>query len=143
MFLLTFLLSSVYILFLPCQESRFSKTLTVIKKIKVLHNYSLAHHFKIVVPGGTVVKNPSASAGDARDVGLILGRGISPGVGNGTPLHYSCLENPMDRGAWWAAVHGVTELVATEHAHRHTSTTFNFLFLFIPCSFFFFFSSSY
>ena len=111
------------------------------KKIKVLHNYSLAHHFKIIVPGGTVVKNPSASTGDARDVGLILGWGISPGVGNGTPLHYSCLENPMDRGAWWAAVHGVTELVATEHAHTHTSTTFNFLFLFIPCCFFFFFLS--
>ena len=40
-----------------------------------------------------------------------------PGVGNGNPFHYSCLENPMDRGAWWATVHGVTELDTTEHIH--------------------------
>jgi len=52
-----------------------------------------------------VVKNPPANAGDT---GLILGQG-SPGEGNGSPLQYSCLENYMDRGAWQAAVHGVTE----------------------------------
>ena len=51
-------------------------------------------------PGDTVVKNPPANAGDARDTGSIPGSGRSPGVGNGTPLQYSCLENPMDRGAW-------------------------------------------
>ena len=56
-----------------------------------------------------VVKNPPANAGDARDAGLILGSGRSPGEGNGNPLQYSCLENPMDRGAWGAAVHGVTK----------------------------------
>ena len=56
-----------------------------------------------------MVKNPPAKAGDARDVGLILGLGRSPGVGNGTQLQYSCLENPMDAGAWCAAVHGVTK----------------------------------
>ena len=56
-----------------------------------------------------VVKNPSVNAGDARDVGLIPGSGISPGVGNGNTLWYSCLENAMDRGAWWAMVHGVTK----------------------------------
>ena len=50
--------------------------------------------------GSTVVKNPSANAGDARDTGLIPGLGRSPGAGNGYPLHYSCLKNPMDRGAW-------------------------------------------
>ena len=54
-----------------------------------------------------VVKNLTASAGDLRDVGLIPGLGRSPGEGNGNPLQYSCLENPMDRGAWWATVHGV------------------------------------
>ena len=54
-----------------------------------------------------VVKNPSASAGDTREAGSIPGSGRSPGEGNGNPFHYSCLENPMDRRAWWAAVHGV------------------------------------
>ena len=56
-----------------------------------------------------VVKNPTANAGDLRDVGLIPGLGRCPGEGNGNPLQYSCLENPMDRGAWWAIVHGVAK----------------------------------
>ena len=56
-----------------------------------------------------MVKNPPASAGDTGDVGLIPGSGRSPGEGHGNPLQYSCLENPKDRGAWWAAVHGVTK----------------------------------
>ena len=47
-------------------------------------------------------KEPAASAGDTRDAGLIPGWGRSPGGGQGTPLQYSCLENPMDREAWWA-----------------------------------------
>ena len=55
-------------------------------------------------PGGSVVKNLPANAGD---VGLISFLGRSPGEGNGNPLQYSCLENPMDRGAWWATVHEV------------------------------------
>ena len=50
-------------------------------------------------PGGEVVKNPLASAGDARDAGSIPGLGRSPGEGNGKPLQYSCLENSKDRGA--------------------------------------------
>ena len=54
-----------------------------------------------------VVKNLPANAGDTRDVGSISGSGKSPGEGNGNPLQYSCLENPMDRGAWWATVHKV------------------------------------
>ena len=57
------------------------------------------------------VKNPPANAGDARDVGSIPGSGRSPGVGNGTPLQYSCLRNPMDRGAWQATVQGVAKRV--------------------------------
>ena len=56
------------------------------------------------------VKNLPANAGDIRDVGSILGLGRSLGGGNGNPLQYSCLENPMDREAWWAAVHGVTKV---------------------------------
>ena len=51
-----------------------------------------------------VVKNLPANAGDIRDVGLIPESGRSPGGGHGNPLQYSCLENPMDRGAWWASV---------------------------------------
>ena len=54
-----------------------------------------------------VVKNPPANAGDARDVGLIPGWGRSPGGGN--PLQYSCLENSMDRVAWWAPVCGAAK----------------------------------
>ena len=54
-----------------------------------------------------VVKNSPANAEDIRDVGLILGRGRSPGGGNGNPLQYSCLQNPMDRGAWQATVYRV------------------------------------
>ena len=60
--------------------------------------------------GGSTVKNLPASTGDSGDTGLTLGLGRSPGRGNGKPLQYSCLENPMDRGAWQAIIHGVTEL---------------------------------
>ena len=56
-----------------------------------------------------VVKNPPADGGDIRDTGWIPGSGRSPGRGSGYPLQYSCLENPMDRGAWWATVHGVSK----------------------------------
>ena len=56
-----------------------------------------------------VVKNPPANAGDIRDTGSIPGSGRSPGGGHGNPLQYSCLENPMNRGAWWATVHRVTK----------------------------------
>ena len=54
-----------------------------------------------------MVKNPPANAGD---VGLIPGSGRSPGEGNGNPLQYSCLENPMDRGAWQTTVNGVARV---------------------------------
>ena len=60
-------------------------------------------------PGGSVVKNLPANAGDAKDVGSVPGSERSPGEENGNPLQYSCLENPMDRGAWWATVHGVAK----------------------------------
>ena len=56
-----------------------------------------------------MVKNPPASAGDIRDTGSIPGLERFPGEGNGNPLQYSCLGNPMDRGAWWAVVHGVAK----------------------------------
>ena len=56
-----------------------------------------------------LVKNPLANEGDTRDTGLILELERSPGVGNGNPLQYSCLENPIDRGAWQAMVSGIAE----------------------------------
>ena len=61
------------------------------------------------LPDGTVVKNPLANAGDSRDVSLISGSGRSAGEGNGYLLQCSCLENPRDGGAWWAAVYGITQ----------------------------------
>jgi len=56
-----------------------------------------------------VVKNPPANAGDVGDTASIPGSGRSPGERNGNPLQYSCLENPKNRGAWWATVHGVAK----------------------------------
>ena len=56
-----------------------------------------------------VEKNPPTNAGDVRDTGLNPALGGRPGGGHGNPLQYSCLENPMDRGPWWATVHGVAK----------------------------------
>ena len=67
-----------------------------------------------------MVKNLPANAGDTIDGGLTPGSGRSPRGGNGNPLQYSVLGNPMDRGAWWAAVHGGhKELAMTEHAIKN------------------------
>ena len=67
--------------------------------------YDITYMWNQVVP---VVKSLPANTGDTRDLGLIPGSGRSPGGRKGNPLQYSCLRNPMDRGAWWATVHGVT-----------------------------------
>ena len=64
-----------------------------------------------------VVKNSPANAGDIRDAGSIPGSGRSLGGGHGNPLQYSCLEKPMDRGAWWAAVCGVSKSRAQLKQH--------------------------
>ena len=77
-------------------------------------------------PGGSVVKNLPANAGD---VGSIPGSGRYPGVGNGNPLQYSCLENFMDRGAWWTTVHGAAELDRTERLHTHVCVLFHLAYL--------------
>ena len=75
---------------------------------------------KEVFPGGSEVK---ASACNMGDPGSIPGSGRSPGEGNGNPLQYSCLENSMDRGAWWATVHGVAK-----SRTRLSDLTFTFTF---------------
>ena len=56
-----------------------------------------------------MIKNPPSKAGDIRDMGSIPGSGRSLGGGNGNPLQYSCLENPMVRGVWWATVHRIAQ----------------------------------
>ena len=91
-----------------------------------------------------MVKNPSANAGDTRDsgsmAGSIPGLGRYPGRGNGNPLQYSCVENPMDRGAWRAEVHGVAETrtrlsdsaAAVKSSRRHGASSEGALFLSSP-----------
>ena len=70
-------------------------------------------------PGGLVIKNPPANAGDIRDLGSIPGLGRSPRGTNNKPLQYSCLENPMDRGDWWATQFiGCKELDTTEQLNN-------------------------
>ena len=71
-----------------------------------LSDFTSLHFSSQAFQVALVVKNLPASAGDA---GLIPESGRSPGVGSGNPLQYSCLENPMDGGAWWATVHGVAK----------------------------------
>ena len=81
-------------------------------------------------PGGLVVKNP-ANTGDAEDLSSIPWLGRSPGVGNGNPLHYCCMENSMSRGAWWARVYRgcrVRHDWVTEHAHTLANIVYNLLF---------------
>ena len=70
----------------------------------------------------TVGKNPPASGGDTRDSGLIPGLGRSPGKGNGNPLQYSCLENPLNRRAWWATVVHGSERAGRDSAMKHINT---------------------
>ena len=71
-------------------------------------------------PSGSVVKNPPANTGASGDVGLIPGSERSLGGGNGNPLQYSCWDNPMDRGAWWSTVHGVSKSQTGLSMHAHT-----------------------
>ena len=77
-------------------------------------------------PGGSVVNNPPANAGDTGDVGLTPGSGRSPGVGNGNLFQYSCWDNPMDRGTWQATVHGLakSQTHLSDRAHVQTKPMF-------------------
>ena len=73
----------------------------------VLYNPTIIYIYIYIL--SQVVKNPPANVGDIRAVGSIPGSGRSPGEDHGNPLQYSCLENSMDRGAWWPTVHGVAQ----------------------------------
>ena len=77
------------------------------------------------LPGGSVVKYLPVNPEEAGDVGAVLGSGRFPVRGNGNPLQYACLENPMDRGAWWAAVHRVakSQVFRKKHVFRKNSTS--------------------
>ena len=94
------------------------------------YRWCICGHISIdIFPGGTVVKNPPARARDARDAGLIPGSGRSPRIGNGNPLQYSCLENSIDSGAWWATVHGVAKSQTRLSIHTHSFIHFTRIFL--------------
>jgi len=83
----------------------------------------MEYYSTMVLPRWSVVKNPPASAGDAKDKGSVSGSGRSPGGGNGNPLQYSCLENCMDRGSWQATVHVVAKSrTLSKHTHTYTAT---------------------
>ena len=71
-------------------------------------------YYHLGFPGGSVIKNSPADTGDAGSVPELE---RSPGEGNGIPLQYACPGNPMDRGAWWATVHGVTKESDTIETH--------------------------
>ena len=95
----------------------FKNVLVFIKAHLIIgNNYTHLYKASQVALG---VKNLSVNAGDIRDTGSIPGLGRSPGGGHGNPLQYSCLENPMDRGAWRATVHRMPESRDLAHIHMH------------------------
>ena len=97
------------------EEGRFhsSKRLLALLSFFLIFNLIFILHWNIVDLWASqvvlMVKNPPANARDIKDVGLIPGSGRSPGGEHGNPLQYSCLENPMDRGDWWATIHRVAK----------------------------------
>ena len=87
---------------------------------KVLFFFLAPCHYVLGFPGGSVVKNLLANAGDIGDSVSIPGLGRSPGGGNGNSLQHSCPGNPRDRGTWWDTVHGLAKVSdVTEHARMH------------------------
>ena len=89
-----------------CELLRLKRSKTPLPRVTQEERLKGGHQLSGGFPGGLEVK---ASASNSGDPGSIPGSGRSPGEGNGNPLQYSCLENPMDGGAWWATVHGVAK----------------------------------
>ena len=86
--------------------TQYSDPMSVHFKVSIMTSIVVICHHTSCFPGGADVKESACSIGD---LGLIPGSGRSPGERNGNPLQYSCLGIPMDRGAWWATVHGVAK----------------------------------
>ena len=108
--------------------------LFILKRIELISQFSVSSQHLLPFftyskgfPGGTVVKSPPANAGDTAEAGLIPGLGRSSGGGNGNLLHYSCLENSMDKGAWHTTVHEVAESQTQLRTHSHTYSRLYFL----------------
>ena len=95
-----------------CKESDMTEWLKSNNKIHMLKPKPFLPTFRGDSLITQMIENPTASVGDIRDTNLIRGSGRSPGERNGNPLQYSCLENAMDGGAWWATVHGLTKIQA-------------------------------
>ena len=95
-------------------KNSFFRLILIIFKC-ILHGFTTTFNVLVDIrckkgfPGDSVVKNPLANAGDRGDAVLISGSRKLPGGGNDNPLQWSCLENSMGRGAWWATVHGVAK----------------------------------
>ena len=97
-------------------QSRASRNLLV--RVKTQHLPEI--YVKEGFPGGAVVKKLPANKGDTRDSGSVSGLGRSPRIGNSNPLQYSCLENSMDREAWWATIHVFTKSQTWLSAHEYS-----------------------
>ena len=120
----------------PCVDYEIAFNLCI--NLERIHIFTVLRVFQFVnivcisnclgFPGGSEVKVPACNAGY---LGLIPGSGGSPGEGNDNPLPYSCLENPMDGGAWWAIVHGITKSQT-----RLSDFTFTFLSNYLDLSWF-------
>ena len=112
-------------LFISYRKKKNRKNLIIFPCIRMLKNvfsylwFLVSPYYPWGFPGGSVVENPPAYKGDAGDMGSIPRSGRSPGGGHGNPLQYSCLENPIDRGAWRTTVHGVTESQTRLSTHTH------------------------
>ena len=102
---------------------------SILKHQNLCLNLLALTDFPVGFLGGAVLKNLPANAGDSGDVGSIPSSGRSPGVVNGNTLQYSCLRNPMDQGALWATVHGVTKSQIWLNTHSCLS---NMNFWFFP-----------
>ena len=107
-----------YVDFFVCSDSSSAHTLKCVYNWVYLCNYLI----RICFPGGSVVQDPLANAGDPGDAGFIPELGRSPGVGNGNPFPYSCLHNSTDRGARQATIHGVAERQSQLSKETETTT---------------------
>ena len=110
------------------------RTFTISTILSNLHSHSkfsnCSYNTLWAFPSGSVGKESACNAGEARDMGLISGSGRSPGEGHSNPLQCSCLENPLDRGAWLVAVHGVAKSQTQLKQLSIACSTMSFLVIF-------------